>query len=160
MPEAPDWDALYRDHIHPAFAVPQGGQDRPRCVFLTDPQGSSKTTILRRLSAELGHDVTQSIVPDALLARIDTHHADSPLRDAAVQAYRITHCATLCQWLADHAVGRRAHILWERAGPRSDAALAALLADWTALHPTIAAGDTAPPGRRTTFTPSTAICAT
>lgn len=117
MPEAPDWDALYRDHIHPAFAVPQGGQERPRCVFVTGPQGSGKTTILRRLSAELGHDVTQSIVPDALLARIDTHHADSPLRDAAVQAYRTTHCATHCQWLADHAVARRAHILWERAIP-------------------------------------------
>lgn len=159
MPEAPDWDALYRDHIHPAFAVPQGGQDRPRCVFLTDPQGSSKTTILRRLSAELGHDVTQSIVPDALLARIDTHHAGSPLRDAAVQAYRTTHCATHCQCSQTTpsagariscgnapVPGRTQHLqhFWPT-GPRCI----------QPLPP-----KTAPPGRRTTFTPSTAICAT
>lgn len=107
MPEAPDWDALYRDHIHPALAVPQGGQDWPRCVFVTGPQGSGKTTILRRLSAELGHDVTQSIVPDA------RHWQAEPF---AVES-----------------------LLVERARPRSDAALAALLADWTALHQTIAA---------------------
>ncbi|MES2817269.1 MAG: zeta toxin family protein [Pseudomonadota bacterium] len=112
-----DWDALYRERIHPAFAVQRGGVDAPRCIFVIGHQGSGKTTLLHRLLADLGPDQTQSVVPDALVARIDEVHGDSLEAKAAFDAYRVIHCATHCQLLADHAVAQRAHILWERAIP-------------------------------------------
>lgn len=117
MPEDIDWDAVYRDRIHPAFAVPKGGQPEPRCVFVTGHQGSGKTTHLQRLLADLGPDHTQSIVPDALLARIVDPHDGASGAAAAYKAYRATHCATHCERLADHAISQRSHILWERAIP-------------------------------------------
>lgn len=116
MTDDPDWDALYRDHIRPAFAVTEGGHKAPRCIFVTGHQGSGKTALLRQLLVQLGERVTQSIVPDALLAQIDADLA-VPRAKAAVQAYRAVHCATHCEKLADHAVAQRAHILWERAIP-------------------------------------------
>lgn len=117
MPDDPDWNALYLDRILPAFAVQNGGQDKPRCVFLTGHQGSGKTTILQRLLAELGPEHTQCIVPDALLGSLDVLHGPDPAATQAFDAYRRIHCATHCEGLADHAVAKRAHILWERAIP-------------------------------------------
>lgn len=117
MPDDIDWDAIYSDRVHPAFAAPQGGQPEPRCVFVTGHQGSGKTTYLQRLLADLGPDHTQSIVPDALLARVVELHDGSPRAVEAYTAYRATHCATHCERLADHAVAQRSHILWERAIP-------------------------------------------
>jgi hypothetical protein len=113
----PDWDALYRERIHPTFAVPKGGVASPRCIFVTGHQGSGKTTLLHRLLAEIGPSCTQGIVPDALVAIIDEVHGESPDSKAAFDAYRKIHCATHCQLLADHAVAQRSHILWERAIP-------------------------------------------
>lgn len=115
--DLPDWDALYRERIHPTFAVPDGGLDAPRCIFVAGHQGSGKTTLLHRLLTDLGQSRTQSIVPDALVSRIDEIHGDRPDAKAAFDAYRKTHCAIYCQWLADHAVAQRSHILWERAIP-------------------------------------------
>lgn len=117
MTKAPDWDALYRERIHPTFAVPEGGVDAPRCIFVTGHQGSGKSTLLRLLLADLGPNLTQRIIPDALVARIDEVHGESPDAKAAFDAYRLTHCAIHCQRLADHAVAQRSHILWERAIP-------------------------------------------
>jgi hypothetical protein len=115
--DLPDWDAVYRDQIHPKFAVPEGGHDLPRCLFVVGPQGSGKTTRIKRLRDELGRRVTQCIVPDELMSSIDTLHSDAPVAKDAFEAYRSIHCADHCQRLADHAVSLRAHILWERAIP-------------------------------------------
>lgn len=124
LPDLPDWDALYHRHILPAFAVPGGGQSAPRCIFLCGPQGSGKTTQLQRLRAELGPDVTQAILPDALVACLDVLHGDTPAARAAFDAYRSAPCTDHCQRLADHAVARRAHILWECAIPSNLPSLA------------------------------------
>lgn len=117
MPDDPDWNSLFLERILPAFAVKAGGQDQPRCVFVTGHQGSGKTTTLQRLLTELGPEQTQSIVPDALLGQLDVLHGPGPDATQAFDAYRRIHCATHCERLADHAVAKRAHILWERAIP-------------------------------------------
>lgn len=113
----PDWDAVYRDRIHPAFAVGRGGQPQPRCIFVTGHQGSGKSTALDALLADLGPDETQRIVPDDLVFSLDLLHADTPVARASLKVYGLTHCAIHCQRLADHAVAQRSHILWERAIP-------------------------------------------
>ncbi len=115
--DLPDWDAVYRDQIHPVFAVPEGGQDPPRCIFVAGTQGSGKTTRIQHLRDELGRRGTQCIIPDALVAAVDALHGDTPIAKAAFDAYRTTHCADHSQRLADHAVAQRSHILWERAIP-------------------------------------------
>lgn len=117
MAEEPDWDVVYRDRIHPAFAVAGGGNAVPRCLFVTGHQGAGKTTTLHRLLAELGPERTQRIEPDALVASLDWLHVANPVATSVSEAYGRTHCATHCQLLADHAVAQRAHILWERAIP-------------------------------------------
>lgn len=115
--EDTDWEAAYHDRIYPAFAVPGGGHPAPRCIFVVGHQGCGKTTTLNRLLAELGPERTQRIVPDELFASLDWLHAPTPQARTLREAYRQTHTAIHCQYLADHAVARRAHILWERAIP-------------------------------------------
>jgi hypothetical protein len=113
----PDWDAIYTDRILPAFAVRSGGQATPRCIFVVGHQGSGKTNCITKLQADLGADVTQRIVPDALVAALPELHVGTERAKALLKAYSTTQCATHCQRLADVAVAHRAHILWERALP-------------------------------------------
>ncbi|MFO1203556.1 MAG: zeta toxin family protein [Tabrizicola sp.] len=97
--------------------MPDGGHASPRCLFVVGHQGSGKTTCVDKLTAELGADRTQRIVPDELVASIDLLHGGTVEATALREAYSRTHCATHSQRLADHAIARRAHIVWERALP-------------------------------------------
>jgi hypothetical protein len=113
----PDWDAIYRDRLFPRFAVRSGGLDHPRCVFVGGHQGSGKSTRLASLLPDFGADVTQRIVADELVASIDELRGVSSKSRAALSDYCRIHSSVHCDRLAEHAIARRSHIIWERAVP-------------------------------------------
>lgn len=114
-----DWEALFRDRIHPALAAKAGGVAQPRCIFIGGQQGSGKTSLRERLMDELGRDCTQAMASDDLSAHLPELHADR--EDPAIQPlladYRGGVRQSYLDRLADHAFDLRANIVWELPGP-------------------------------------------
>lgn len=114
-----DWEALYRDRIHPAIAAHAGGVAEPRCIFIGGQQGSGKTSLRTRLIDELGRDCTQSMASDDLSALLPELYADQedPEIEPLLSAFRGGIRQNYIDRLADHAFGLRANIVWELPTP-------------------------------------------
>lgn len=110
-----DWEAIFQDRILPALAVAKGGVPRPRWVFVCGQPGSSKTTRIDALCAELGRDRTQLISGDVLCSHLPELFADpdDPEIQPLLATYRSEIRPIYVDRLADRAVKLGAHIVWE-----------------------------------------------
>lgn len=110
-----DWEAIYQDRIHPGLAVPIGAVTDPRWIFVCGQQGSSKSTRIKALRAELGRDRTQLVSSDNLSDHLPELYADpdDPAVQPLLETFRSQIRQVYVDRLVEHAVGMRAHIVWE-----------------------------------------------
>ncbi|MDP3195809.1 zeta toxin family protein [Tabrizicola sp.] len=117
--ESMDWDAIYRDRIHPSLAVTAGATTAARWIFVCGQQGSGKTTHINQFLAELGPDQSQRICSDDLSALLPELYTDPDDPDLlpTLDEFRGQIRQGYIDALVDHAIGLRAHIVWELPSP-------------------------------------------